>query len=907
MSVATEILSPFKGLAPFQDADLDALLFFGRERERAIVTANLMASRLTVLYGPTGVGKSSLLRAGVAHGLREIPDALVVVYDSWSDPIAALSEALGRPGASLADAAERAAARVGDVYVILDQFEEFFLYHDPAAIAGELGDVLRRPGLRANVLIGIREDSLARLDDLKAELPSLLANRLRLEHLDRRAAETAIVGPLDAYNRLVDPDVRVEIEPQLVQAILDQVVVGRVELGVTGRGVADGDAKDRIEAPYLQLVLERLWEVEMSHGSRRLRLATLGGLGGAAQIVEQHLERAMAQLSPEQRDAAAAMYDHLVTPSGTKIAHRASDLAGYASLGEPTAREVLDHLARERILRATSENGAATMRYEIYHDVLAGAILAWRSRHEEQRILRRAHEQRRRALRLAAAALLGLLVVGALAVFALVERSHSNADARRARARELAAAAVASLATDPQRSVRLALDAARLEPKTREEDVLRQALIESKQRAVLPTGGPVVTAEFDPTGHHVMSASKDGKVRIYRVGSTQPERRLHHGAPLFGAVYSGDGRKLVSIGRDRRARIWNTAGGRDLQTLDVGGLPRTALFARRDTVLVALAQNGVIRVWRTRDGRLVRTIRVRGRALPKDGAVDPSGRLLATVGHDRYARVYSLTTGRLVRRLAQKGFVGSVVFSKDGSQILTSGNEGTALLWNASTGALVRVFRGPGEAAGQAVFSPDGRLVAAASSDGTARVWETATGFQLAVMIGHENAVTRVAFSRDGAALVTGSSDGTARTWVWNGRPVAVLAGHTGPVNAVAFSPDGRSVVTAGDDGTARLWDPGTEPELARRAKGRPITSMTANAAGSRLLVVDDRGRARVRLVANGRTVRVLPTRHVTAAAFGPRGPVALSAPVRAIAFSADGRASATARGRDVTVRDADG
>ena len=130
MSVATEILSPFKGLAPFQDADLDALLFFGRERERAIVTANLMASRLTVLYGPTGVGKSSLLRAGVAHGLREIPDALVVVYDSWSDPIAALSEALGRPGASLADAAERAAARMGDVYLILDQFEEFFLYHD---------------------------------------------------------------------------------------------------------------------------------------------------------------------------------------------------------------------------------------------------------------------------------------------------------------------------------------------------------------------------------------------------------------------------------------------------------------------------------------------------------------------------------------------------------------------------------------------------------------------------------------------------------------------------------------------------------------------------------------------------------------------------------------------------------
>jgi len=58
--------SPYKGLASFEDSPLDAMLFFGREREREIITANLLAARLTVLYGPSGVGKSSLLRAGVA-------------------------------------------------------------------------------------------------------------------------------------------------------------------------------------------------------------------------------------------------------------------------------------------------------------------------------------------------------------------------------------------------------------------------------------------------------------------------------------------------------------------------------------------------------------------------------------------------------------------------------------------------------------------------------------------------------------------------------------------------------------------------------------------------------------------------------------------------------------------------
>ena len=65
MSIAPT--SPYKGLNAFEDTELDALLFFGRERETEIVVANLIASRLSVLYGPSGVGKTSLLRAAVAR------------------------------------------------------------------------------------------------------------------------------------------------------------------------------------------------------------------------------------------------------------------------------------------------------------------------------------------------------------------------------------------------------------------------------------------------------------------------------------------------------------------------------------------------------------------------------------------------------------------------------------------------------------------------------------------------------------------------------------------------------------------------------------------------------------------------------------------------------------------------
>ena len=88
--------SPYKGLNAFEDSELDALLFFGRERETQIVVANLIASRLTVLYGPSGVGKSSLLSAAVARSLRALPESpLVVVHSRWSDdPSVALAEAI---------------------------------------------------------------------------------------------------------------------------------------------------------------------------------------------------------------------------------------------------------------------------------------------------------------------------------------------------------------------------------------------------------------------------------------------------------------------------------------------------------------------------------------------------------------------------------------------------------------------------------------------------------------------------------------------------------------------------------------------------------------------------------------------------------------------------------------------
>ena len=148
--------SPYKGLAAFEDSELDALLFFGREREIAAVAANVLASRLTVLYGPSGVGKSSLLGAGVARRLRTLSGAPVVVHDTWAeDPagrlIASIDAECGELGATagLVDAVAAAAHRSGELHLLLDNFEEYMLYHGlDGPLSDALPELLRRPGLQ---------------------------------------------------------------------------------------------------------------------------------------------------------------------------------------------------------------------------------------------------------------------------------------------------------------------------------------------------------------------------------------------------------------------------------------------------------------------------------------------------------------------------------------------------------------------------------------------------------------------------------------------------------------------------------------------------------------------------------------------------------------------------------------
>lgn len=411
--------SPYKGLIPYGEDD--APFFFGREKETRICVANLFASPLTLLYGASGVGKSSVLRAGVANQLRQREDLLVTVFNTWQgDPVqdlkAAVVKEIGRTGSrfvppvelSLAEFLSECSDGIGRrLMIILDQFEEYFLYHPQEdAFAPEFAKAVIQEGVPLSFLISIREDTLAKLDRFEGSIPRLFDNYLRIDHLNRDAARTAIEAPIKLYNEGLPNDRPVTIEPNLVDAILEQVATGQVTLGEAGRGTIKTDqAQAEIETPYLQLVLTRLWDEEMRAGSRVLRLETLNDLEGAERIVRTHLDQTMDGLPQEKQDIAARVFHHLVTPSGSKIAHTVPDLAEYAAMSTTELAPVLEELAsgEKRVLRgvAPPTDQPDKPRYEIFHDVLAPAILDWRRRYmqvqERIKADRAAEAQRKRA------------------------------------------------------------------------------------------------------------------------------------------------------------------------------------------------------------------------------------------------------------------------------------------------------------------------------------------------------------------------------------------------------------------------------------------------------------------------------------------------------------------------------
>ena len=910
--------SPYKGLVAYDEADAE--FFFGREIERELIAANLMAARLTVLYGPSGVGKTSVINAGVAHDLAEFarqmleeegtPRRVLVVFRTWrGDPAAGLAEAVAEsvrellpehdhedppPDATLVDVLRHWADELdGRLLIVLDQFEEYFVY----ASADERFDeefprAVNRTDVRANFLVSIREDALAKLDRFKGRIPYLFDNYLRIDRLDLEAARLAVEAPLRRWAELGGEPVA--IEKELVDLVLEEV---RPDLGFgqSGTGTADTERPNRVEATFLQLVMSKLWEVERAAGSRVLRVSTLHDLGDAKGIVRAHLNEGLDLLSPEEKDVAAHVFQFLVTRSGHKVAHTADDLADFTNLELEQVTSVLDRLSSpnvwilRRVDAVAGEEGEEA-RYEIYHDTLGEPILAWRSAHLQRIHERRAVESARKARRRAKLWAIGAGAMLAVAAACLVLLFVAIGARRTARSQGFVAQSEAALDVDPNRAVLLAQKALSTKKTHAAETAFRRAVGLSPLRVEIQHGGEVSRAEYSRDGKRVFAVGAEGTASVSDARTGRRLTTIGYGKTLFAGDLSWDGRRAMTAGADGTVRLWNADTGKQLAVFRNPNLSGAWLDRTGGREVVTTGYDGWLRVWRLGSQRpIVRRHLVQNAAL-SHAAVSPDGGRVVAAGSGPTAWIVDARTGRALHVLkGHTAAINAVVWSPDGRLVATGGDDRTSIVWDAATGTPLLV-RDWGDPVGAIAFSADGKDVAVAAGT-RIYVLNPRSGMQIASLRGHTDGINDVEFRKGGQILVSASDDGTARVWNFaflSEKTLRTLLGDRSNVDTAVFSPDGRSVLTGSADGTARIWDVSTGRELWGHFSS--VLSATFTPDGKRILTGGRDYTLRLWNGHSGKFLRELPD--------PPRGAV------DSIRFSPDGKRVAIAESSGlVTIR----
>ncbi len=500
MSSETGNPGPFRGLTPFDATDT----IYGRDHDVGAVCINIYSSRLTLLYGPSGAGKTSLLKAkggvlwriaqdgrrtldtednrpvyypkkvetgssresnaleaahsnarefrsGVAIVEQDPNDAasegdtghrfgLPIYVDRWDVNVhetlcTAVIECLGEAGIDISHMAKERFSKIishvaersnVDLYFILDQFESYFVNReskdkdpDPEGYAAsQIADVICDKFARTNFVFSFRDDWLSRMDEFKYIIPNLFSNSLRINHLDRKSAEEAILSPIIAFDKESGEASAINI----VSEVLDQLQIlsqppeieRRVKL--KDQKGALKLSQDIVKAPYLQLVMKRLWQEAHREKAIPIDQDLLDKVGQQANpktgalphrqceaIIQEHVTLAMNKLSTEHQKTAAKVFDFMVTPSGVKIPQDVVTLSSWTREPQDAIELVLDELSEKEAsicTRVSLAGSGGPARYEVLHDVLVAPIREWRdaiTREEETRIARKNAETEVRA------------------------------------------------------------------------------------------------------------------------------------------------------------------------------------------------------------------------------------------------------------------------------------------------------------------------------------------------------------------------------------------------------------------------------------------------------------------------------------------------------------------------------
>ncbi len=858
---------PYPGLSAFTEAD--APRFFGRESESATLWSRLKEGRLVALIGPSGAGKTSFVRAGVAAS--QLTGWAVIVCTPGRAPVQQLGQCLaphlaGDPEALRQlvrfedeDAAVALLQRWRRGYlatvVIVDQFEELFTLNPPdvqARFARLVGRAASEAGVR--VVLSMRDDFLMRCHEHSALAP-VFEGLMPLSPPAGEALRRALVEPARAEGYA--------FEEGLVEDMLADVQGERGAL------------------PLLAFTVALLW-MERDRERRLLTRASYDAAGGVAGALARHAEETLERIGAGREAKVREVFRNLVTAEGTRAAVEREELLSVFE-DRVAAGEALDELVDARLLTSyevRGRDGERRDRVEIIHESLLRAwprLVRWRAQDAEGALLRdqlkqaarlwdekdrpadllwsgtsyreyalwreryrgsltaleedfaramtdRAERQKRRrhaaVLGVIGALVLVLAVIGALLARTNQALEHSVLDEARARASKLVALGRVELGRDPTAAVAYARKSLEMADTIEARLLATEALWRGPTARVLPLPEELDCSRlaFSPDGRLMACSGFRQNVAVFpRDGSAPRVLGGHESlADARGVAFGAEGRDLLTWAPgDAAVRAWST------ESWTSRDLPGEALWLR------VVPAGRLVTIGPSGEGprHVVRSFRIDGTGGERTVSWDPPPGLrfdqpgIRPLAASADARTLFFGRGASVFRRDLDGRgpdarlgghasrVRDLLLDPGDRRLLSVDEEGEFRVLAPVDGALLSTLRGaPPQRFTLPSFDPAATRVAWAAPDGI-HVWR---------LDDPPNAeplhLPRGDVSDFGETKFTGDgrwlaagSFGDAAFFPADLPYARVLRGHLEGPLAFTFAPDGRQLVSCAKDG-ARIW-----------------------------------------------------------------------------------------------------
>ncbi|MBD2055006.1 hypothetical protein H6F88_03045 [Oculatella sp. FACHB-28] len=297
---------------------------------------------------------------------------------------------------------------------------------------------------------------------------------------------------------------------------------------------------------------------------------------------------------------------------------------------------------------------------------------------------------------------------------------------------------------------------------------------------------------------------------VYGVRS---RNQFKHDDWIWSVSFSPDGKTLASASADHTIKLW-TVTGKELQTLHGHqDIVLSVSFSPDGKTLASTSADHTIKLW-TVTGKELQTLHGH-QDIVLSVSFSPDGKTLASASADHTVKLWNLDGAELQTFQGHEKMVASVSFSPDGKVIASGSADHTVKLWNLN--GELKTLQGHHGRVWSVSFSPDGKTIASASADHTVKLWSL-DGEELQTIQGHQLWVRSVSFSPDGQTIATGSDDHTVKLWSLNGEELQTFEGHTDRVRSVSFSPDGKAIASGSADYTVKLWS--LEQEKLQNLKG---------------------------------------------------------------------------------------